>query len=257
MNQPCRKPPLDNHLNSNDNPGNDTGLVFYSTTSHGNTAFPRAIGVASTTGGTVNLLYGGEFAPSWQGHNIIIGGADYKITAVNSAKQITVSPSPGTLPSVNYYFTLYPGGGYDEVDGLVGGGSTPAPGYKYRFAYTYNTALSPYFSTQNAITSCSQTGKYCFVSTDWQCSLGTTNGTNSSYCAPDWPASTQVAVNAFIWPQIGNAFKYVFQTNASCVTGAAEPGTWPQNLGGEQVDGSCTWTNIGTYRGDVVAVINP
>jgi hypothetical protein len=193
----------------------------------------------------------------WTGHNMVINGGKYLITAYNSASQLTVSPAPGTLSAVNYYFTAYPGGGYDELEGVVGGGSIPAPGYNYRFAYEYNTALSFYFSTQNAITSCSQTGKYCFISTDWQCSLGTTNGTNTTYCAPDWPTSTAVAAGAFLWPQSNNNGKYVYQTSGACTTGSSKPSPWNQTVGGAQADGGCTWTNIGTYRGDVVVVINP
>ncbi len=260
-NQPCYIGPRDNHLNANTNPGNDTGLAFYSTTSYGSSAFPRAMGMVSTSGSTVNLSYGGQFAAGWAGHNIIIGGNNYQITAYSSATQITVSPAPGSIASTNYYFTAYPGGGYDEVDGVVGGGPAPAPGYNYRFAYEYNTALSFYFTTQNAITSCSQTGRYCFISTDWQCSLGLTSGTTYTstlnYCAPDWPTTTTIGAGAFIWPQSNNNGKYVYQATGSCTTGSSKPSPWNQTVGGAQSDGGCTWTNIGTYRGDVVAVINP
>jgi hypothetical protein len=252
--EPCAIGLLDSHLNSNTNPGNDTGMVFYSTTTVGATNFPRSMGIVSTIGSTVNLLYGGPFASSWSGHNIIINGGNYAITAFNSSTQVTVSPSPGTLTGVNYYFTLYPGATYDEVDGVVGGGPTPAAGYNYRFAHTYNTTLNPNFSTNSAITSCTQDGKYCFISTDWQCSLGTTNGSNTSYCAPDWPASTTVAANALLWPESGNNGGYVYRTSASCTTGSTEPSPWTQTAGGTQTDGGCSWSNIGTYRGDVMVL---
>jgi hypothetical protein len=256
-NQPCTKDP-DTHLSSNDNPGNDMGMVFYSTTSYGLGGLLRSIGVVSTTGNTVNLLYGGQFASDWSGHNIIINGSNYTITAYNSTTQLTVSPAPGALTAVNYYFTLYPGPGYDELDGVVNtGGSSPAPGYNYRFAYEYNTAINPNFYVQNAITSCSQDGKYCAMTTDWQCSLGTTNGTSTSYCAPDWPASTAVAASAFLWPRSDNGGGYVYQTSASCSTGSTEPSPFNQTVGGSTTDGGCTWTNIGVYRGDVVVEVNP
>ena len=256
-NEPCLETPLDSHLNSNANPGNDTGMVFYSSTSYGNNHFPRSMGMVSTSGSTVTLLYGGQFAASWVGHNLVLDGANYTITGYTSGTQITVSPAPGTLASANYYFEVYPGGGYDEVEGVVGGGLVPAAGYNYRFAYEYNTALSFYFSTQNAITSCSQTGRYCLVSTDWQCGLGTTNGTATSMCAPDWPASTAVGAGAMLWPVTGNAEKYVYQSSGSCTTGGTEPSPWNQTVGATQSDGGCTWTNVGTYRGDVVAIVMP
>lgn len=253
-NQPCMTGTFDSHLNSNDNPGNDTGMVFVSTTSVNNTSFPRAMGVVSSSGSTVNLLYGGQFAASWVGHNIVIDGGNYTVSAYSSGTQITVSPAPGALTAVNYLFETYPGGGYDELDGAVGGGIIPAPGYNYRLAYTYNTTLNANFATYEGITSCSQTGNYCFVSTDWQCSLGTTNGTNTSLCAPGWPASTAVAAGAMVWPRTGNAGLYVYQDGGGCTTGSTAPSVWNQTVGGTQADGGCTWTNIGTYRGDVVAV---
>jgi hypothetical protein len=253
-NQPCLSSPLDSHLNSSDNPGSDTGMVFISTTSVGNTSFPRATGVVSTSGSTVSLLYGAQFSASWVGHNLVLNGGNYLVTAYTSATSITVSPAPGTLTAVSYWFETYPGGGYDELDGVVGGGTAPAPGYNYRFAYIYNTTLNATFATYEGITACSQTGNYCLVSTDWQCSLGTTNGTNTSACAPAWPTSTPVASGAKVWPRTGNAGLYVYQVGSGCTTGGAQPTAWNQIVGGTQADGGCTWSNIGTYRGDVVAV---
>jgi hypothetical protein len=232
-------------------------MVFYSSTTYGNNGFPRSMGVVSSSGSTLTLLYGGQFASSWVGHNLVLNNANYTVTGYTSGTQITVSPAPGTLASANYYFELYPGGGYDEVEGVVGGGTIPAAGYNYRFAYEYNTALSPYFGTQNGITSCSQSGKYCLVSTDWQCGLGTTNGTATSMCAPDWPMSTAVASGAMLWPQTGNTGKYVYHASAGCTTGGSEPSPWNQTVGGTVTDGGCTWTNVGTYRGDVIAVEIP
>jgi hypothetical protein len=159
----------------------------------------------------------------------------------------------------NYYFTLYPGPGYDELDGAVNiNGATPIPGYNYRFGYEYNTTLNPSFYVQNAITSCSQDGVYCAMTTDWQCSFGTTNGTNTSYCAPDWQASTAVAAGAFLWPQTNNAGGYVYQTSTACTMGSSRPSPFNQTVGGTPTsDGTCSWVNIGTYRGDIVIVINP
>jgi hypothetical protein len=257
-NQPCLETPLDSHLNSNNNAGNDSGMVFYSSTTYGNTHFPRSMGEVSVTSGSATLLYGGQFAASWVGHNIVVNGGNCTIASYLSPTQITVSGcSLGTLASAPYYFTVYPGGGYDEVEGVVGGGLVPAAGFNYRFAYEYNSTMSFYFNTQNAITACSQTGRYCLVSTDWQCELGTTNGTNTNGCAPDWPVSTVMVSGAQLWPQTGNNGKYVYQSSGSCTTGSSEPNPWNQTVGGTQPDGGCTWTNIGTYRGDVVAVVMP
>ncbi len=63
-NQPCLKTPIDSHLNSNANPGNDTGLIPYSTTTYSNTNFPRALGIVSAASGTVTLTYGTQFGSS-------------------------------------------------------------------------------------------------------------------------------------------------------------------------------------------------
>jgi Putative Ig domain len=257
-NQPCYIGPRDNHLNANANPGNDTGLVFYSTTSFGNTNFPRIIATVSVAGSTVTTLYGGAFVASMVGHNAIVNNTNCNIASFISSTQITYSEcNLGTLSAAPFYFTAYPGGGYDEVDGVVGGGTAPAPGYNYRFAYTYNTTLNPTFNTQNAITPCGQSKKYCFINTDWQCSLGTTNGTNTTYCAPDWPENTTVTANALLWPRSHNAGGYVYQTSTPCTTGSTEPSLWNQTVDATLTDGSCTWNNIGTYRGDVVVLSLP
>ena len=260
-NQPCDTEGLsdgtvDNHLNSNTNSGDDTGVIFYSTTTVTNTAFPRGLGNLSCTSGACTLNYGIFFVASLVGHNIVVNGANCIVTSYTSPTQITVAGSgcTGTQTAVPYFFTVYPGGGYDEVDGVVGGGLTPVPGYNYRFAYEYNSTFNPNFTIQNAITSCSQTGRYCFVSTDWECTFGTTNGTNTSYCAPDWQGGTNVAAEAMLWPRSHNGGLYVYSTNSGCTTGGTEPTTWNQTVGGTQIDGGCTWTNIGTYRGDIVAV---
>ncbi len=256
-NQPCLKTPLDSHMNSNANPGNDTGMVFYSTTTYGAGGFPRALGIVSVSSGTVTLTYGDSFASSWEGHNIVINGQNC-IASYVSSSQITVSGcSLGTLTGANYLFTLYPGGGYDEVDGVVGGGAIPAPGYNYRFSYEYNSTLSPYFATQNGLTSCTPDGQYCFISTDWQCQFGTTTGAALSYCPPDWPTNQTVASGALLLPRTHNSGGYVYSTTSSCTTGSTEPGPWIQRSGGTQSDGGCIWTNIGAPRGDIVVLQVP
>jgi hypothetical protein len=89
-NEPCTKAP-DTHLSSNDNPGNDTGMVFYATTSVGLTGLARGIGQVSISGNTVTLLYGNPFASYWVGHNIVLNGKNCQITGYTSATQITVS----------------------------------------------------------------------------------------------------------------------------------------------------------------------
>lgn len=255
-NSPCYKTPLDTHLSANTNPGNDTGMVFYTTTSFSNTQFPRSIGTVSVTGGTVTLTYGAPFTSSWVGHNIIINRNNCTISPpFISTSQMTVTGcSLGTLTNVPYLFTLYSGGSYDEVNGIVGGGTTPPAGYNYRFGYMYNTTLSPYFSTQNAIGAASQDGTVILFSSDWQCTLGTTNGTSSTYCPPDWYASGSLASGALLWPRTNNGGLYVYTNSSACTLSSLGPNPWNQTVGGTQSNGGCTLTNIGTIRGDIFAM---
>jgi hypothetical protein len=145
-------------------------------------------------------------------------------------------------------------------------------GKQYRFASTYNTGVSPYFSTQYAIGSVSQDGKYFIFSSDWMNTLGSISG--GSTCVPhgpNWAASTVYAATPYlssfpanggvIKPTSGNAGGYSYKASTAGTSGLAPP-TWPQTVGGTVADGSTlVWTNVdaeGTTkacRGDVFVVL--
>jgi hypothetical protein len=262
-NQPCSKSPLDTHISSAQNAilQNDTGLNIYSSTSFNNSSFPRGPGNANVSSGIVTLNYGTAFVASEVGHNRIINGTNCLVSAWTSSTQETVSGcSLGTLSNAWTYITIYPGGGYDEIMGFAASPKFqfPAPGYNYREAYGYNTTLNQAFGTQNMITAGSQTGKLTFISSDWQCTLGTTTGANPGFCPPDWAQSTALAASAYIWPQSNNNGGYVYQQAASsCATSGTEPNPFNQTPGGTQSDGTCVYTNVGTFRGDIFVLYNP
>ncbi len=63
----------------------------------------------------------------------------------------------------------------------------------------------------------------------------------------NWAATTTETVNALIKPTAGNTGAYVFKATTAGTTGASEPGTWDQTVGGTVTDGTVTWTNVGLY----------
>jgi hypothetical protein len=60
----------------------------------------------------------------------------------------------------------------NEIDGF----STDGSGIVYRFAHTFSTGHSQFFSSANAIGSVSGDGKFFAWSSDWQGTLGSTSG---------------------------------------------------------------------------------
>lgn len=60
----------------------------------------------------------------------------------------------------------------NEIDGFT----TDASGIVYRFAHTFSSGLSSFFSSANAIGSVSADGKYFAWSSDWEGTLGSTTG---------------------------------------------------------------------------------
>jgi hypothetical protein len=260
-NQPCTKAPNDSHLSANANPGNDTGVIYYSTTSINNTNFPRIVGMGTLSGSTFTSSYGGAFTSAMVGGNLIVNagpsGENCTVASFISSAQVTVSGCAAVAGTVPYYLTIYPGCCYDEAMGVVAGGVFPASGFNYRIGYSYNSTFNPGFSTQNSIGSNGRVGWY-FISTDWQCGFGTTAGNTLTYCPTDWPGDgTVLAASALILPLAGNAGKYIFQTTGSCTIAGSEPATWNQTIGGTSADSGCTYTNIGQARGDVVAIKIP
>ena len=63
----------------------------------------------------------------------------------------------------------------------------------------------------------------------------------------NWTATTTEAVNALIKPTVGNIGNCVFKCTTAGTTGATEPATWDQTVGGTVTDGTVTWTNVGLY----------
>jgi hypothetical protein len=73
----------------------------------------------------------------------------------------------------------------EEIDGFTTDGS----GIVYRFAHTFSSGLGSFFSSANAIGSVSADGKFFAWSSDWEGTLGSTNGgktcTLGSNCRSD------------------------------------------------------------------------
>jgi hypothetical protein len=63
----------------------------------------------------------------------------------------------------------------NEIDGF----STDGSGLVYRFAHTFSSGVSPFFSSANAIGSVSADGKYFAWSSDWEGTLGSTTGSKT------------------------------------------------------------------------------
>jgi hypothetical protein len=145
-----------------------------------------------------------------------------------------------------------------------------AGGKQFRFASSYITGLSPFFSTQYAIGSVSQSGKYFLFSSDWMNTLGSVSG--GSTCIPNGPAwaagkayasspylSSYPANGGIITPIHVNAGKFSYQVTTAGTSGTVEP-TWCQTTSCTNTDGTAVWTNLGAQgttnacRGDVFAV---
>ena len=148
----------------------------------------------------------------------------------------------------------------NEIVGINPAGT----GNLLRFANTYNTGSNVDFSTQEAIGSVSQDGKYYLFTSDWMGTLGGVTGTGGSGTAacipggPKWDATTNYAANAVIVPTSGqgNSGGYSYQASAAGTSGSTAPASWSATVGGTTTDGTMTWTNLGVRncRGDVFVV---
>jgi len=152
----------------------------------------------------------------------------------------------------------------NEVLGFDPSGTT-AP---MRFAST-NTVQSafsgaPDFDSNFSIGAVSQDGKKFMFTSYWGMTLGGVTGTNgstgSSSCIPNgpvWKANTTYAPGSVLNPTAGNTGHYAYITTVGGVSGATQPGTWNQTIGGTTTDNSISdWTNAGApnCRGDVFMV---
>jgi len=153
-----------------------------------------------------------------------------------------------------YYKASFPSAWTNEIIGVLPDGSTR------RFAHNFVTMSNPQFSTNFAIGSVSQSGKFFMQSSDWVGTLGSLSGSTSCLWGYDWAANQTYPANfQYLAPQAGNAGGFVYQATAcsgTCTSGGVEPNTWNQTAGGTTSDGTITWTNLGPLncRGDVFIV---
>jgi len=107
----------------------------------------------------------------------------------------------------------------------------------------------------------SQTGKYFAFTSDWENTLGSTNGTAA--CIPNgptWQASTIYGPTNILVinpATANNAGGYSYQATTVGTSGTTTPATFNQTVGGTTTDGTVTWTNLGgppNCRGDVFVV---
>jgi len=148
-------------------------------------------------------------------------------------------------------------GWQNEVIGVSPSG-TASP---WRFAHTFNTGINANFSVEIAVGSESQTGKYFAFTSDWENTLGSTNGTAA--CIPNgptWQASTIYGPTNILVinpATANNAGGYSYQATTVGTSGTTTPATFNQTVGGTTTDGTVTWTNLGgppNCRGDVFVV---
>jgi len=153
-----------------------------------------------------------------------------------------------------YYNTGFPSAWTNEIIGVFPDGST------LRFAHNFITKSNLQFSTNYAIGSVSQSGKFFMQSSDWVGTLGSLSGSSSCRWGYDWLADQTYPANfQYLAPQIGNVGAYVYQATSCqgmCTSGSIEPGIWNQTIGGVTTEGTITWTNEGQQncRGDVFVV---
>jgi hypothetical protein len=133
----------------------------------------------------------------------------------------------------------------------------------YRAFHSYSSLELAYLTE-----SVSQDGKYLLWSPDFLGQLGCIDGVHvgCSVTLADWQANHAYSANTIITPTVGNPGSgssggaighYSFGITSSCTSGATEPGTWNQALGGSQSDGSCSWTDYGNGRTDVFLAVLP
>jgi hypothetical protein len=153
-----------------------------------------------------------------------------------------------------YYQTGFPSAWTNEIIGVFPNGNT------LRFAHNFTTKSNPQFSTNRAVGSVSQSGKFFMQSSDWVGTLGSTSGGATCRWGYDWLAGQTYPSNfENLAPQSGNDGEFVYQATScsgSCTSGSTEPVSWNQTPGGTTPDGTITWTNLGAEncRGDVFVV---
>lgn len=131
-----------------------------------------------------------------------------------------------------------------------------------REAHCWQTGASNTFNTQYCISGFSQDGKVIFASTDYACQLGGTDGSSVPFCGFVWSANFPYFAGQMIQPTWPASFKtsnsggFTYTTTGPCTSGAIQPTTFNQTIGGTTLDGTCTWITgpVGNGRGDVIAI---
>jgi len=241
---------------------------------------------ATTNVGKISGMVGGEFAFGWNDYlnhndNPIGQYALRPFTALGNPHSVVDTLPPGMIPGIavnpswvndnstdsppffdswNYplhYNASFPAAWTNEIIGVFPDGST------LRFAHNFTTKSNAQFSTNYAIGSISQSGKFFMQSSDWVGTLGSTSGTSGCLWGYDWLASQTYPANfQYLSPfsVSRNAGGYVYEATScsggTCISGSTEPSTWNQTVGGVTTDGTITWTNEGQHncRGDVFVV---
>jgi len=133
-----------------------------------------------------------------------------------------------------------------------------------RFAKTMNSPGNWEFSTQWAMASGSQDGKYVAYSGDWLGTLGSetadVNGQNIICTAGTGAGATwtsggaQNTLGKLASFAINNPGMYVYKVTTTGTSGTVRP-SWNQTVGSITIDGTVQWTNMGPRcRGDVFVV---
>lgn len=104
----------------------------------------------------------------------------------------------------------------------------PIGAYKvWRFTHTFASGGNGFFDTQFAISELSQDGKFLAFSSDWNCTLGSTTGTASSWCGPPWVAGTNYTVGQMVNPfgaTSGSGTNYgVYEVTTGGVASSTKP----------------------------------
>jgi hypothetical protein len=243
-------------------------------------ASPYFWNIATTNVGKISGMTGGEFAFGWNDYlnriNSPLGQYALRPFAALGSPRAVINNLPpnmtvglpahpswvndnssdnlpffDTFNSPLYYKTGFSSAWVNEIIGVF------PSGQPLRFAHNFTTKSNPQYSTNYAVGSISQSGKFFMQSSDWVGTLGSTTGNSSCAWGYDWLANQTYPANfQFLAPQVGNAGQNVYQATScsgACTSGATEPATWSQTVGGTTVDGTITWTNEGppNCRGDV------
>lgn len=147
------------------------------------------IGVANTSGVTVNWISGHVFSTSWSG-SMDVGGVSYPIASCASTIVCTLATSAGTQSGASYSFPPYNFAWESEIDMVFPNSGTVAQGTTVRMAQCMSTGTDAHiFDAANCIGSVSQDGAYNAFTSDWAGMLGSNTGgttcSTTSNCRSD------------------------------------------------------------------------